>query len=172
MSTMTIERTPAAQTAETGMQGDRFVYVTYIRTTPAMLWDALRKSEFTRDYWFGTALESTWKTGASWAALMPDGRLNTEGTVLECDPMKRLVLSWQPRINPTMAAEGEARCTFELETRGDTVKLTVIHESGRAGSATIAMVSTGWPLVLANLKSLLETGDVPAGTAGWAVRCG
>jgi uncharacterized protein YndB with AHSA1/START domain len=171
MSTMTIER-PASEAQADAMGGDKFVYVTYIRTTPEMLWDALRKSEFTRDYWFGTQLESAWTPGAAWAALMPDGRLNTEGLVLECEPMKRLVLSWQPVINPEMAAEGAARCTFELETRGDTVKLTVIHESPRSGSSTIAMVATGWPLVLANLKSLLETGDVPEGTSGWVQRCG
>ncbi|HVT82433.1 MAG TPA: SRPBCC domain-containing protein, partial [Phycisphaerae bacterium] len=132
MSTMTIEK-PASDLALKDLAGDRFVYVTYIRTTPEMLWDALTRSEFTRDYWFGTALESTWKTGAAWAALMPDGRLNTEGVVLACEPCTRLVLSWQPRVNPAMAAEGAARCTFELDRNGDTVKLTVIHESGRAG---------------------------------------
>ena len=47
------------------MANDRFVYVTYIRTTPEKLWDALLKSEFTRIYWFGVTQESEWKKGAS-----------------------------------------------------------------------------------------------------------
>jgi uncharacterized protein YndB with AHSA1/START domain len=146
--------------------------VTFIRTTPAMLWDALRQPEFTRDYWFGVTLESDWKgVGSSWAMVMADGRLNTDGTILDYDPPRRMVLSWNNRSNAAMMAEGEARATFELEARGDTVKLTVIHEIDRAGSQTIASVSGGWPMILANLKTLLEVGDVPTGTAAWLKSC-
>ena len=28
-----------------------FIYVTYIKTTPEKLWDALTNPEFTRQYW-------------------------------------------------------------------------------------------------------------------------
>jgi hypothetical protein len=40
------------------------------------------------------------------------------------------------------------------------VKLTVTHEMERPQSQFIEAVSGGWPKILSNLKSLLETGQV------------
>src|SRR5215472_14700833 len=40
------------------MAYSRFVYVTYIRTTPEKLWQALIDPEFTRRYWVETCQES------------------------------------------------------------------------------------------------------------------
>lgn len=138
--------------------GDRFVYVTYIRTTPEKLWDALLKPEFTREYWFGVVQESEWKKGASWKMILPDGRGSDTGEVLEIEKPKRLVLKWRNEWKPELHAEGYSRCTIELEPRGDAVKLTINHEIDKTGSKFIAAVSTGWPQIMASLKSMLETG--------------
>src|SRR4051794_5241098 len=73
----------------------RFVYVIYIRTTLAELWEALFEPEFTRQFWVETWQESTWEVGASWKLMLPDGRVGDAGEVLEIVPEKRLVLSWQ-----------------------------------------------------------------------------
>jgi hypothetical protein len=48
--------------------------------------------------------------------------------------------------------------TYLLEPQADMVKLTVMHEIERPESKFIDAVSNGWPLILASLKSLLETG--------------
>src|ERR1700744_5718384 len=92
-----------------------FVYVTYIRTSPERLWEALTTPEFTRQYWFGTQLNSQWKAGAAWTLEFPDGRLADQGKVLEIDPPRRLVIQWQHEMRPELKAEGPALCTFELE---------------------------------------------------------
>ena len=42
----------------------------------------------------------------------------------------------------------------------DTRKLTVTHEIDRQDAKLIHAVSGGWPKVLSNLKSLLETGKI------------
>ena len=139
--------------------GDRFVYVTFIRTSPEKLWDALTKPEFTRKYWFGSTQDSTWEPGSSWQLKAPDGRLTDSGKVIEIDKPRRLVLSWQHQMMPEMKAEGESRATYELEPQGDVVKLTVTHEIGKKDSKLIKGVSGGWPIILASLKSLLETGE-------------
>jgi uncharacterized protein YndB with AHSA1/START domain len=138
--------------------GDRFVYVTFIRTTPEKLWDALTKAEFTRKYWFGSSLDSTWSPGASWQLKTPDGRLADSGNVVEIDKPRRLVISWRHELMAEMKDQENARATFELEPQGDVVKLTVTHESDRKDSKLIKGVSGGWPIILASLKSLLETG--------------
>ena len=139
--------------------GDRFVYVTFIRTTPEKLWDALTKSEFTRKYWFGSSLDSTWGPGASWQLKTPDGGLTDSGKVVEIDRPRRLVLSWKHERFPEMRDDENASATFELEPQGDVVKFTVTHESDKKDSKLIKGVSGGWPIILASLKSLLETGD-------------
>ena len=142
------------------MTTDRFVYVTYIRATPEKLWDALRKPEFTREYWFGIRHEASWEQGASWKMIFPDGTVGDSGEVVEIDEPRRLVLKWRNEFRPELRAEGYSLCTFDIEADGDVTKLTVTHEIDRPKSKFIEAVSGGWPKVLSNLKSLLETGQV------------
>jgi uncharacterized protein YndB with AHSA1/START domain len=149
------------------MAESRFVYVTYIRTTPAKLWQALLEPEFTRQYWAGTWQECDWKPGASWKIMIPDGRVADAGEVLEIEPEKRLVLRWRNEFVPELRAEGDSRLTYELEQVGESVKLTVVHEMDRPGSKLIEAISEGWPHILASLKSLLETGESLVETRTW-----
>jgi len=137
---------------------DKFVYVTYIRTTREKVWEALTRPEFTRQFWYGTALESGWSKGAPWKMVNAEGTITDEGEVLEIEKPKRLVLGWRHQWRPELKAEGEARCTIDLETTKDLVKLTVTHEIGCEDSKLIRAVSGGWPQILSSLKSMLETG--------------
>ena len=93
-----------------------------------------------------------------WKLMFPDGRVADAGEALEIDPPNRLVLKWRNEFRPELRDEGFSQATFELEPNGDAVKLTVIHEIDRPNSKFIAAVSNGWPAILSNLKSLLETG--------------
>jgi hypothetical protein len=49
---------------------------------------------------------------------------------------------------------------MELEPNGGAVKLTITHGIEREPSKLIAAVSGGWPMILSNLKSLLESGTI------------
>ena len=149
------------------MKKDQFIYVTYIRTTPEKLWKALIEPEFTRRFWCNTTQESEWKPGASWKILMPDERVADSGEVVEIEPNRRLVLKWRNEFRPELKAEGYSRMTYELEKEGNSVKLTLIHEIEKEGSKFIEAVSTGWPHILASLKSLLETGESLEETREW-----
>jgi uncharacterized protein YndB with AHSA1/START domain len=150
------------------MEKPKFVYVTYIRTTPKKLWKALTDPKFTRQYFCGTHQECEWKQGASWKLMIPDGRVADSGVVLEIDPPRRLVLKWRNEFIPQMRAEGYSRMTYELEQQGEMVKLTVLHQMNKPGTSFLESVSNGWPLILASLKSLLETGKSLKGTGQWA----
>ena len=136
----------------------RFVYVTYIRTTPERLWSALTSTEFARQYWLGIRPDAEWKVGGSWKLSFPDGRTADTGEIVEFEPTKRLAIRWQNEFRPELKAEGWSLCTMEIEPNGDAVKLTVTHTMDREDSKFIDAVSGGWPQILSNLKSLLETG--------------
>ena len=137
----------------------KFVYVTYIHTTAEKLWAALTTPEFTKQYWFGATLETDWKAGSPWQMKFADGRIADAGEVLESDPPRRFVLKWQHQLNPDLKAEGFSRCVFEIEEKDGVSKLSINHEIDVAEpSKFIAAVSGGWPKILSNLKSLLETG--------------
>ena len=140
------------------MANSKFVYVTYIRTTPEKLWEALTKPEFTRQYWFGVWQECSWEKGARWQLKRRDGTVADAGEVVEIDRPRLLVLSWRNEFRPELKAEGASRATIELEPIGESVKLTITHEMERDGSKLVEAVSSGWPRVLSSLKSLLETG--------------
>jgi uncharacterized protein YndB with AHSA1/START domain len=141
------------------MAESEFVYVTYIRTTPEKLWRALLEPEFTRQYWMGTVQECEWKPGASWKIVFPDGRLADSGEVVEIDPPRKLVLKWKHELFPELTGEGFSRMTYTLEPQGDMVKLTLLHEMDKRESKFIKAVGGGWPIIIASLKSLLETGE-------------
>ena len=138
----------------------QFVYVTFIRTTPTRVWKALTDPEFIRQYWFGTTADCSWRKGAPWKLVRPDGSTSDAGEILEIDPPRRMVIRWQNVWKPELAAEGPSVCTIELEPLGGALKLTITHTIERTPSQFIEAVSGGWPKIMSNLKSLLETGDV------------
>ena len=142
------------------MARSTFVYVTYIRTTPEKLWSALTSDvDFMKQYWFGTHCNSQWTPGSSWKMVSSDGSVTDAGKIVEAEPPRRLVIRWQHQKKPELAAEGESLCTIELEPSGTAVKLSITHAIEREPSTLIAAVSGGWPKILSNLKSLLETGS-------------
>jgi uncharacterized protein YndB with AHSA1/START domain len=142
------------------MARSTFVYVTYIRTTPDELWAALTDAEFMKQYWFGNHCESEWKAGSTWTMMYPDGRVVDTGEIIEAERPRRLVIRWHHQYKPDLKAEGDSYCTMELEQSGSAVKLSITHTIERDHSKLIEAVSGGWPKVLSNLKSLLETGAV------------
>ena len=106
-------------------------------------------------------VECSWRKGSPWKLTFPDGRVADSGEILEIDRPRRMVIRWQNEWKRELKAEGPSRCTFEVEPMGRAVKLTITHEIDRPESKTIKNVSSFWPLIASNLKSLLETGEVP-----------
>ena len=136
-----------------------FIYVTYIRTTPERLWSALTDVEYMKQYWFGTHCASQWTAGSSWKMVSGDGQITDAGEIVEAEPPRRLVIRWQHQNKPELKAEGDSQCTMELESVGTAVKLSITHIIEREPSKLIEAVSGGWPKIISNLKSLLETGS-------------
>ena len=143
------------------MEKSTFIYVTYIRTTQKKLWQALITPEFQRQYWNGAHMESDWKKGSPWKLGYSDDNITDRGSIIECRPLKRLVIKWRNEFMPTLKSEGFSVCTMDLEpVSGTVVKLTITHSIDRPKSKLINAVSGGWPYILSNLKSLLETGKI------------
>ncbi|HXS07396.1 MAG TPA: SRPBCC family protein [Rhizomicrobium sp.] len=142
------------------MANSSFVYVTYIKTTPEELWKALTTPEFTRRYWYGVTTESEWKPGSAWKMVFEDGRVADTGEIVESDPPRRMVIKWRNEFRPELKEEGYSRCVIEIEKMEDVAKLSISHSIPKDNSKFIEAVSGGWPMILSNLKSLLETGDV------------
>jgi len=133
------------------------VYVMYIAATPKRIFDAIVKPEFARQYWAHENI-SDWKPGSPWEHRDPEtGKVRIIGKVVECDPPKRLVITW---ASPAEAADASAhsRVTFELDPIDEIVKLTVTHDQLLPGSNMEKGITQGWPRVLSSLKTLLETG--------------
>ena len=139
------------------MARSTFLYATYICTTPERLWSALTDPEFMKEYWFGMHGESTFTTGSPWKLVNDRGDVWDSGEIVEADPPRRLVIRWEHQMRPELKAEGASLCVMELVATGQAVRLTITHSAEREGSKLIEAVSGGWPKLLSNLKSLLET---------------
>ncbi|KGF66906.1 polyketide cyclase [Hoeflea sp. BAL378] len=135
-----------------------FVYVTYIRSTPEKVFEAITRPDIARRYW-GHENVSDWQTGSQWQHVRANDARTVElvGEVLEISPPSRLVISW---ANASQAADPDARSrvTFDIVDYDDMVRLTVSHDELEAGSGMANGISKGWPVVLSSLKSFLETG--------------
>ena len=142
------------------MAKSTYVYVSYIRTTPEKLWKALTDAEFMQQYWFGMRAESDFRAGSPWKLVAGDGKVWDAGEIVEAQPPRRLVIRWQHQKKPELKAEGASLCTMELEPGAGAVKLSITHTIERESSKVIEAVSGGWPKVISNLKSLLETGSI------------
>jgi uncharacterized protein YndB with AHSA1/START domain/DNA-binding transcriptional ArsR family regulator len=157
---------------DTTVNRPSFVYTTYIRTTPERLWQALTDPAFTQRYW-GLTFQTDWKAGSTMLWDMRGVTIaDPEQVVLEADPPRRLAYAWHamtPELAETLdlteearerlAAEQRSKVSFDIERLGELVKLTVVHDGFEPGSLMASLVSHGWPSVLSNLKTLLETGE-------------
>ena len=134
-----------------------FVYVSYIETTPAKLWEALTSSEFSKRYWWDTSVVSDWKVGSPFSLVL-NGKTTDVGEILEADPPRRLCYSFRHILNEAARNERPSRVTFVLEPHGKLVKLTLMHEDFAENSVILDGISKGWPAIMSSLKSLLESG--------------
>jgi uncharacterized protein YndB with AHSA1/START domain len=133
------------------------VYQVFIQATPEQIWDAITKPEFTEKYFYGAHIETTPQKRRMTA---PDGESWGEDTVLEYDPPRRLVHTWQSKYNAELAEEEPSRVSWEIEQQeGGSSLLTVVHDQLEGAPKTAANVAgVGWMRVLSGLKTLLETG--------------
>ncbi|MEM8661849.1 MAG: SRPBCC family protein [Pseudomonadota bacterium] len=136
-------------------------YVTVIAAAPEQVWKALTTAEFTRQYWHSTRVQSDWREGSAieFKVDTPDGEaVGCCGEILLADHPRELSYTWQFPGNPEVADEPPSRVTFVLEPLGDHTRLSITHDRFTTDSKMLALVRDGWPLVLAGLKTLLETG--------------
>ena len=143
-----------------------FVYVTYIATTPEKVWQAFVDTDVMRQYWVGSTSHcarvnvSDWKPGSRWEHQRDDDARTVDivGKVVESTPPRRLVFTW---ARPSEAEDNSkhSRVSIDIEPQSDgLVRLTVTHEDLERDPKMLAGVSGGWPKILSNLKTLLETG--------------
>jgi len=140
------------------MDEPRFVYVTYVSTSPEKLWNALIDPKITTKYWQHVNV-SDWKPGSKWEHRGTDEEqtLRLVGKVIECSPPRRLVLTWAFPADEGRE-EKHSRVTFEIEPIRGVVRLTVTHDRLEPGSEMLQGITEGWPKVLSSLKTLMEMG--------------
>ena len=136
------------------MADSRFVYVTYIRTTPEKLWQALTDPEFTRRYWCEVVQESDWKPGASWKSIAPDGRIADSGEILEFDPPRLLEYTWIADWHADKQRGTVVRWELVEDATGTHVKVT--HSGLASEHLARKDYRGGWTGVVTMLKSFLE----------------
>jgi uncharacterized protein YndB with AHSA1/START domain len=135
------------------------VYTIYIAATPEKVWQALTTAEFSRQYFFGFAVEMETRVGGSFIVRAPNGSIHIDGEVLACDPPSRLSVTWNVNWPGLVEKLGPTVVTYEIASAGDAVRLTMTESHERELSEDILSGGrTGWPAILSSLKSVLETG--------------
>jgi uncharacterized protein YndB with AHSA1/START domain len=143
----------------------------FINAKPQQVWDAITNPAFNDKYGYRCVSEYELKAGGAFRALANKEmrehgapEVAIDGEVLECDPPRRLVQTWHAMFSPEIAAEAVTTLTWELEEQYGSTRLTVTHET--TGAPTTAAMTSGdmadagggWPYMLSDLKTYLETG--------------
>jgi uncharacterized protein YndB with AHSA1/START domain len=135
------------------------VYVIYMASTPEKVWQALTDPAFTRQYFFGFAVEVESKQGGVFRLLYPDGRTHVSGRVVEWSPPRRFACTWLVEGMKDFGELPESLVTYDIEPAGEAVRLTMTEaHSWDVPEAILRGGRSGWPAILSSLKSLLETG--------------
>jgi len=136
------------------------VYTIYIASTPEKVWEALTSAEFSRKYFSGNAVEVDLKVGGAFIVRTPDGSVHISGEVFECDPPRKLTVTFNVNWPALIEKLGATLVTYEIEPAGDAVRLTMTESHDRPlGDDILSGGRQGWPAILSSLKSLLETGQ-------------
>lgn len=155
-----IEETEAKKMTETRTsETTQQVFQIYIKTTPERLWQALTDGEMTKKYYYGTRAESDWKADSTYRYNGDGGDALVDGKVIESDPPRRLVTTFNPHWDAACADYPQSKVTFEVEPHGSICRLTLVHEGMAAGHPITEGIFRGWSEILSGLKTLLETGE-------------
>ena len=151
------------------------VHRVWIKATPEAVWDAITKPEFNDRYGYGGIPDwgddpqpgpyvKTAGTGMQAAGVT--GPI-VDGEIVEVDPPRRFALTWRMLMDEGLKAEGFTRLSYDIEPlEAGVTRLTVTHELDGAPNLALWVngafehtgAGGGWPWVLSDLKSLLETG--------------
>jgi uncharacterized protein YndB with AHSA1/START domain len=135
------------------------LYTIYIASTPEKVWEALTSAEFSRKYFFGFAVDAELKIGGAFIVRAPDGSVHINGEVIECEPPRKLSVTWNVNWPGLVEKLGPTLVTYEIERAGEAVRLTLAEAHDRPIEDDILSGGRqGWPAILSSLKSLLETG--------------
>lgn len=136
----------------------KHIFITYIKSDKAKVWQALTSGKFTKKYYFGSELISELKTGSEIKYLVLDDKGNETtpviGKITKIEPYKKLVHTFHFHGNK----DKHSRVTYEIEEIEGLVKLTLTHDQFENETETYKSVAEGWPFILSGLKTLLETG--------------
>lgn len=143
---------------ESDTMSQKLVQQIFIQTTPDRLWQALTDGKITRQYYFGSEVESDWNVGSSYRYPNPAGGTFIEGEILDSDPPHRLVMSFQPVFQYPDATPPTSTVTWQIEVVGSACKLTLTHEQLDFDDERNANLAEGWAQIISGLKTVLETG--------------
>lgn len=137
-----------------------FVYETYIRATAEDVWNALTTAEFTSQYFHATHVESSWQPGEPVHYRYENGGdVAVEGVVIAADPPNTLVITWHVLYDDAAKQEAPSKVAFHIEAMNEQTRLRIVHNEFPEDSVVYDGIRSGWPWILAGLKSLLETGE-------------
>ena len=139
------------------------VYETYIAATPDKVWQAIVDGRQTVQYYYGTRVDSTWDVGSPITYYGPNDVVVADGEILSFDEGKLLELTFHPRWDPEIEADGPCRMIWKVAEADGLTQLTAEAWDVTPGSRTDRDFGGGLSYILSGLKTLVETGKPLAG---------
>ncbi|MEO8360891.1 MAG: SRPBCC domain-containing protein [Vicinamibacteria bacterium] len=140
---------------------ERQVHVVEIKAPVADVWAEITKLKQVQKPMFATVLDTDFKPGSRMIYKSPDGkRVFILGEVKEFVPPTRFVHTFRF----TNLDETPTLVEWTLEEKAGVTRVTVVHSKFVDQKKTADSVRTSWVDILGNIKSVVETGDVPLKT--------
>lgn len=154
---------------------DTQIFRIYIQATPDAIWEAITSADWTERYGYKGRTEYQLRTGGPVVGHATKEMIDfgapsimVKGEVLEADAPKKLVHTFHAQFNPETIAEPGVIVTYLIEPEhGGLTKLTVINDANGSpitmgflagSSGQLSDGGGGYPFIISDLKTLLETG--------------
>jgi len=152
---------------------DTAVFRIYIKAPIEKVWAYIVDPELNGTYAYGTQSFYDLVPGGTFTcpsspAMKEFGSPDVmcDGEVIQSDAPKLLVQTWANYFTPETVAEGARTLTWELEEEEGVTRVTVTHDVTNAPATRVFITGAGeggagggWPWILSDLKTILETGN-------------
>ena len=135
------------------------IYSVYIKATPDRVWRAITDGDETVRYYFGTRVSSDWTAGSPLTYTNPDGSIAADGSVVEVEAGRRIVMSFHPRWSPEIASQDPVRMTWEIEPTDDGGSKLTVTNALVPDSKAAEEFADGIVYIVSGLKTFVETGE-------------
>lgn len=123
------------------------------------LWEVLTSPEYSKEYMYSCAVQSSWIEGeaVTWSGFVGDQDVFLKGVLLKFQPYQIIKFStFDPNIGLEDVEANYIHITYTIHELNNESQLTITNETFDGSLERMAQVNKGWDFVIEKIKEVAE----------------